>query len=51
MHSRFFENTVAELIALEGEYSDLKVRRAMANSKVLSADVTAAYDPNYPSCI
>ncbi|MGL5314644.1 MAG: aminopeptidase [Peptostreptococcaceae bacterium] len=48
MHSKFFENTVAELIALEGEYCDLKVRRAMANSKVLSADVSAGYDPNYP---
>ena len=47
MHSKFFENTVAELIALEGEYSDLKIRRAMANSKVLSADVSAGYDPNY----
>ena len=47
MHSKFFENTVAELVALEGNYSDLKVRRAMANSKVLSADVTAGYDPTY----
>ena len=36
MHSKFFENTVAELIELEGNYSELKVRRAMANSKVLS---------------
>ena len=48
MHSRFFENIVAELIALEDNYSNLKVRRAMANSKVLSADVSAGYDPNYP---
>ncbi|MGL5346054.1 MAG: aminopeptidase [Peptostreptococcaceae bacterium] len=48
MHSKFFENTVAELIALEGDYCDLKVRRAMANSRVLSADVSAGYDPNYP---
>lgn len=47
MQSRFFENTVAELIALEGNYCDLKVRRAMANTKVLSADVSAGYDPNY----
>ena len=47
MHSKFFENIVAELISLEGEYSDLKTRRAMANSKVLSADVSAGYDPNY----
>lgn len=47
MHSKFFENTVAELIALEGEYCELKVRRAMANTKVLSADVSAGYDPNF----
>ena len=48
MHSRFFENTVCELISLEGDYSDLKLRRSMANTKVLSADVSAGYDPNYP---
>ncbi len=48
MHSKFFENTVAELMALEGEYCELKVRRAMANTKVLSADVSAGYDPDYP---
>lgn len=47
MQSRFFENTVAELIELEGNYSELKVRRAMTNTKVLSADVAAGYDPNY----
>lgn len=47
MQSRFFENTLAELIELEGNYSELKVRRSMANSKVLSADVSAGYDPNY----
>lgn len=47
MHSRFFENTVAELLALtEGEY-DLKVRRALMNSRMLSSDVSAAYDPMY----
>ncbi len=48
MHSKFFENVVAELINIEGNYSELKVRRAMANSKVLSADVSAGYDPTYP---
>lgn len=48
MHSKFFENTVAELIALEGNYCNLRVRRAMANTKVLSADVSAGYDPNFP---
>lgn len=47
-HSRFFENTVAGIIDRMGDYSDLKLRRAMMNSYMLSADVTAAYDPNYP---
>ncbi|GAB6167651.1 aminopeptidase [Clostridium carnis] len=49
MHSKFFENTVAEVMDRVGNYSELKLRRALANSKMLSADVTAAYDPNYPS--
>ena len=48
MHSRFFEDSVAELLHLMGRDSDLAVRRAMRNSKVLSSDVSAAYDPNYP---
>ncbi len=48
MQSRFFENTVAEITALTGEYSELKVRRALAESKALSSDVSAAFDPNYP---
>ena len=47
MHSRFFENTVAELIALESGESDLKVRRALQNSTMLSSDVSAAFDPMY----
>lgn len=47
MHSRFFENVVAELIALGGQESDLKVRRALQNSKMLSSDVSAAYDPMF----
>ena len=49
MHSRFFENIVAELIELTEGYSDLKLRRCLANSKMLSSDVSAAFDPNYPS--
>ena len=48
MQSRFFENTVAELVALTGEYSELFVRRALTNCKALSSDVSAAFDPNYP---
>lgn len=49
MQSRFFENCVAEVINLTGAYSELAVRRALKNSKMLSSDVSAAYDPNYPS--
>lgn len=49
MQSRFFENTVAEVLDRMGEYSELKVRRALKNSKMLSSDVSAAYDPNYGS--
>ena len=49
MESKFFENAVAELLALEGKSSDIFVRRAMAQSFMLSSDVSAAYDPNYAS--
>lgn len=49
MQSRFFENCVAEVLNLAGNYSELAVRRALKNSKVLSSDVSAAFDPNYPS--
>lgn len=45
MQSRFFENVVAELIALNEGESELKTRRAMQNSRMLSSDVSAAYDP------
>ena len=48
MQSRFFENMVANLISLQGEYNDLKIRRAIENSQVLSADVNAAFDPTFP---
>lgn len=48
MHSLFFENTVAELVALNEGESELKVRRALANSYMLSSDVSAAYDPHFP---
>lgn len=47
MHSRFFENVVAELIALEGSESELRLRRTLANSRMLSSDVSAAYDPMF----
>ncbi|WP_346685767.1 aminopeptidase [Megamonas hypermegale] len=47
MQSRFFENTVAEILNLLGQYSDLALRRCLANSKMLSSDVTSAYDALY----
>lgn len=49
MHSKFFENVVAELIDRVEGYNDLKLRRCLTNSKMLSSDVSAAFDPNYPS--
>lgn len=49
MHSRFFENTVAEVLNAMDDYSDIKVRRALSNSKMLSSDVSAAFDPMFES--
>ncbi|MGI6203938.1 MAG: aminopeptidase [Anaerovoracaceae bacterium] len=49
MHSKFFETETAEVMNLCGEYSELGLRRAFRNSKMLSSDVSAAFDPNYPS--
>ncbi|MEG0013382.1 MAG: aminopeptidase [Cellulosilyticaceae bacterium] len=49
--SKFFENTVAELINLQGNYSDILLRRTLTNSKMLSSDVTAGHDPNYASVL
>ncbi len=48
MHSKFFENVVAEILNLQGKYSELKLRRGLQNSFMLSSDVSAAFDPNYP---
>ncbi len=50
MQSRFFENVVAELLYAMGEDSNIKVRRALANSKMLSSDVSAAFDPMFEAC-
>lgn len=49
MQSRFFENAVAELLECMGEYSELKLRRCLRNSRMLSSDVNAGYDPLYAS--
>ncbi len=46
MDSHMFENSVAEIIArLPGGYSDLTLRRCLANCNMLSSDVNAAFDP------
>jgi aspartyl aminopeptidase len=47
MQSNFFENSVAELLDAMGNYSDLNLRRALKNSRMLSSDVSAAYDPSF----
>ena len=49
MHSRFFEDVVAEIMALTEDGDTLKVRRTLRNSYMLSSDVSAAYDPLYAS--
>lgn len=50
MQSRFFENTVAELLEGMGYYSDLVLRRTLRNCSMLSSDVSAGYDPAYGEC-
>ncbi|EMD16261.1 hypothetical protein HMPREF9943_01664 [Eggerthia catenaformis OT 569 = DSM 20559] len=47
MHSRFFENTTAEILNLMGYTKDISVRRCLAHSTMLSSDVSAGYDPLY----
>ena len=49
MASHFFENAVAELVAATERDSQILVRRALANSRMLSSDVSAGYDPLYAS--
>lgn len=49
MRSNFFENCVAELLELCGGYDGLKLRRCLANSRMLSSDVSSAFDPAYAS--
>lgn len=47
MQSLFFENMVAEILDRMGCYSELILRRTLANSEMLSSDVNAGFDPNY----
>ena len=48
MKSHFFETAVGDLFEKMGEYSGIKVRHSLRNSKMLSSDVAVAFDPNYP---
>lgn len=45
--SMWFENVIAEMMALMGNDSHIALRRALANSKMLSSDVSAGFDPLY----
>ena len=49
MQAKYFENAFAELMALTGDFCELKLRRGLANSKMLSCDVSAGFDPNFAS--
>ena len=47
MQSRFFENMVAEVLSACGQYTEIALRRTLARSKMLSSDVSSAYDGLY----
>ncbi len=49
MQARYLENAVAEIANMTGEYSELTVRRTLRNSRMLSCDVSAGFDPLYAS--
>ena len=49
MQSEFFKNAVAELLDRMGQFSELNLRRTLAASRMLSSDVSAAFDPMFPS--
>ncbi|QUA53990.1 aminopeptidase [Aristaeella lactis] len=49
MQSNYLENAVAEILELQGNYSELNVRRTLRNSRMLSCDVSAGFDPLYAS--
>lgn len=50
MKGYFFENSLAELMNLTGEYSELNLRRCLSRSTMLSSDVSSAFDPSFASC-
>ena len=50
MKGYFFENSLAELMNLTGEYSELNIRRCLSRSTMLSSDVSSAFDPSFAGC-
>jgi len=50
MRSKFFENAVAEVMNLCGEYTEMNIRRCLAKSCMLSSDVSSAFDPSFAAC-
>ncbi|MCH5164037.1 MAG: aminopeptidase [Clostridiales bacterium] len=46
--SLFFENTIAYLLNANGEASLLSLRKTLENSRMLSSDVSAGFDPLFP---
>ena len=50
MRSRFFEDTLAEVLEAAGVHGELALRRCLRNSNMLSSDVSAGFDPNFASC-
>ena len=49
MESHFFEDMMREVLDRMGIYSELNLTRCLRNSRMLSSDVNAAYDPLYAS--
>ena len=47
MESKFFENVIAEVLDRMGIYSELNLKRTLRNSRMLSSDVSATFDPLY----
>jgi len=47
MEAKYFENAVSEMLALNGQTADIALRRTLANSRMLSCDVSAGFDPLY----
>ncbi|HNX28190.1 MAG TPA: aminopeptidase [Syntrophomonadaceae bacterium] len=48
LQSILLENLIVEIMHLNGPVDYFAVRKCLANSHALSADVNAAVDPNYP---